>query len=169
MYYQIRQEFVLLLHQGIIVHIFYYPSQVRGRASSANRFDTIKYATARNIMSGILLTPGPVVNFSSMRSTRRVFLHSVNKSKFDNAGNKLKAANLGNFISVQYQNKMKLSVFLKKHPDEIREDLKSEENKDLCSIEEYSAKYFSPSPAGINDRLKRILVSLGLLSQDAFN
>ena len=63
---------------------------------------------------------------------------------------------------------MKLSVFIKKHPNEIKEVLELKENQDICTLEEYVMKFNLPSNAGVSVRLKKSLVDLGLVSQEMF-
>ena len=64
---------------------------------------------------------------------------------------------------------MELTVFVKKHPDEIKEVLELKENQDICTLEEYVMKFYLPSNAGVSERLKKSLVDLGLVSQETFD
>ena len=110
-------------------------------------------------MAGVLLTPGVVVTRKSARNISRVFLHSLSKAKFENACKRLQLANLGQFMSLNRG----VTVFIKKQPEEVAEILQREENCDLCTFEEYLAKFDAPLPAPIKDTLINRLNEIGAL------
>ena len=118
----------------------------------------------RNIMSGILLVPGPVTTMRSLRGLSGVFNNAINKAKFLTAAKRLENGNLGRLVSLD-RSFQSLNVFVKLPPEEMQPLLQIKENSDLCSDELYTRKYVSPSPATISNTIKKRLVDMGVVPQ----
>ena len=112
-------------------------------------------------MAGVLLSAGPVATMKSVQRTSQAFLFSVTKSKFDTASQKLQAAGLGRFVEVNVARQGKsTTVFIKKTPEEISNGLMRPENADLCTLEQYVARYNLPPAAMIREKLQKKLIKL---------
>ena len=114
-------------------------------------------------MTGILLSPGPVVTRKAARGTSRAFLHGLSKAKFNLASTRLQAANLGELIREQ-----RIDIFIKRAPDEAAAILNLKENADLCTAVEFSEKYQMPSPAAISEKMQTMLVEKGYVPREHF-
>lgn len=136
-----------------------------GKKGGGSRFTTPKL---RNIMSGILLTPGPISTRKAVKSLSSVFNLSVTKTKFEAAAKNLVTANLGTNLS-DLGSKHSFTIFLKKKPDEIREFLQLPENADLCSIEEYIERYHLKTPSyNIPGKTLGVLLQRGIVNIGQF-
>ncbi len=136
----------------------------------AHRFGSSKFPTIRNIMSGILLLPGPVATSLAVKQSSRIFLFALNKSKFEMAANKLKALNLGSLV---YLHGKKVPVFIKKLPTEIGPLLAADGCQDLCTLDEYTARFQSVPPKSItsnphNPGLMNSIIERGLVAPELF-
>ena len=118
-------------------------------------------------MAGILLTPGPVCTHTGVQSLSRMFRYSINKAKFLFAANKLQSADLGTLMVVERISKS-CHVFVKKTPDDIRADLLSPKNNDLCTPDEYEQRFNLPPPAPITLKIQNSLVELGIVPAGSF-
>ncbi len=115
-------------------------------------------------MSTILRMKGPVCTLKAMqRNAPRHLCRIIKKPLFHQAANALQAANLGTFWTVKT---WKREVFVKREPSLIEEDL--EKNKDLCTIEDYTARFYSPTPACIKQDMRTLLVEEGLVKKEYF-
>lgn len=135
-----------------------------GMTVVASRFSN---PTTRNVMSGILLTPGPVCTHTGVQSLSRIFRNSINKAKFLLAANRLQSANLGSVVILEKISKS-CHVFVKRSPVDIRQYLDTDENGDLCSVEEYAQKFELPPPAPITLKIQHELVEIGLVAAEDF-
>ncbi len=133
------------------------------------RFGSGNYPTARNIMAGVLLSPGPIAIADSVRKTSKTFLFSMSVSKFESAANKLQTMNLGTVVHLR--SGKKTPVFIKKSPDDIAPILAAGGYEDLCSIGEYVERYMLPIPRSISQRTKYVetLVNMGVLVPEMLN
>ena len=120
--------------------------------------------TTRNVMTGILLAPGPVCNLIIIQRSSQVFMSAVNKAKFVTAGNRLQGLGLGLMITVRAQH-----VFVKKSLVEMESLLLMEGCGDLCTMEEYRYRFCLPSPSIITPSVKKLLVEQNLVAVETFN
>ena len=90
---------------------------------------------------------------------------TVTKEKFETAGRRLEAAQMGVF---GYISGKALGYFLKKTPEGIRPFLLMEDYRDLCTMVEYSERYRLAPPASITDNMKRSLIYQGLVPTEFF-
>ena len=118
----------------------------------------------RNVMSGILLNAGPIATQLSVRKISQTFVVTVTKAKFEKAAQRLQAANLGRVVQLRTNS----SVFIKWKPEKMHHLLALPENADLCTVEEYTTRYYMASPASIKEKTKAALVELGEVAADAF-
>ena len=75
----------------------------------------------------------------------------------------MEAANLGSMIKIASND-----VFIKKLPIEIQPGLEAEANRDLCTVEDYTARFYMPSPACISRQLRERLVGSRLVKPEHF-
>ncbi len=129
--------------------------------SSANRLTN---PTTRNVMTGILLSPGPVSSHQVVRSLSRQFMSSVLKAKFDMAANRLVAASLGSLVTVLNGQ----HIFVKKVPEEAAQFLQQQENQDLCTIDEYQHRFNLPTPAVVTPKIQGALAQMELVPAHFF-
>ena len=117
-------------------------------------------------MSVILLTKGPVCTFTAIQTNGPVAVRRIGKNMYFRAANALVAANLGHLVKIYGSGNRANDVFVKKVPSEIEEPLQS--NTDLCSLDEYTTKFYMPSPACIRPRLRDELVSRQFVKEEHF-
>lgn len=79
------------------------------------------------------------------------------------AARNLEAANLGKLVSITSSNGRFLYVFVKKHPDEMREPLIG--NEDLCDIHRYADHFEMEAPRCITPNILQKLVESGHLQE----
>ena len=139
-------------------------STTRHRGTSGKRF---ALATARGIMSGVLLTPGPVSTHKALKNLSMAFNVAVTKSKFISACNRLQASNLGFLVQVDNKNRQ-AQVFVKRPPEEVQIILESGENSDLTSYQEYSQRFALPPSAAVTPPIKEKLVQMGMVKPEHF-
>ncbi len=77
----------------------------------------------------------------------------------------LEEANLGRLVKVLCGNRAN-EIFIKKLPSEIGPAL--EGNEDLCSFENYSLKFYMPSPSSIRQRLREELILRNIVREEDF-
>ena len=123
--------------------------------------------TTRNVMTGILLSPGPVCNLQVVQSLSRVFMSSINKSKFLLAANRLQAASFGSLVPLRSISSG-CQIFVKKTPAEVAELLQLKENQDLCTFDEFQYRFGLPTPAVISLKIQGTLVQMGLVPPEYF-
>lgn len=141
--------------------------QARGKKSGglSRYFGTPKL---RNIMSGILLAPGPVATHKAVKSLSSVFNLAVTKTKFETAAQKLQASGLGQLVTLQGVARVPV-VFVKKVPEEMARYLQLPGNGDLCSASDYELRFHMPTPSyNLTDKVKGSLIQMGLISADMF-
>lgn len=125
-------------------------------------------ASNKNIMTAVLLTPGPISTRLTVKNMSPAFRLGVSKSKFMNAANQLQSAGLGSLVLLD-KISAQAHMFVKKPPHEMRVLLESDEHTQLnCTEEEYAHRYHSSLPASVTYRMKESLVEMGILSQQAF-
>ncbi len=119
-------------------------------------------------MSVILLTKGPVCTVAAIHQNGPVVVRKIVKSQFLRAASLLDTANLGFLVQVTlgFKKNSVHDVFIKKEPSEVKEAL--EENKDLCSFEEYTARFYMPAPAIIRPALRDELIHRQLVKKEHF-
>ncbi|XP_072015438.1 uncharacterized protein [Amphiura filiformis] len=125
-----------------------------------------KHLTAdqNSIMTGILLTAGPVASPVTVKRYGPRSLRNVTVPQIDSAEQTLERMNFGKAHEIKAHKTMK--IFVKRPPDEVEELL---QNSDLCTFEQYRKRYFMPSPGRITQNMKDVLVQLDLVPQDHFN
>ena len=111
-------------------------------------------------MTGMLLTAGPLATLRLVRDTSRKLLLTVTKAKFETAAKRLEGSNLGRLVVLSGQGP-KGAAFVKMSPAEIAPYLQMAENADLCTLEEYEARFNLPSPPSITEKIKRQVALLG--------
>ncbi len=112
--------------------------------------------TVRNVMIGILLSPGPVCNLKVVQGLSRVYNSSVNKTKFISAAKKLEQASFGSLVAA-----LKGEIFVKKVPEEVGNLLQLKENEGLCTFAEYRYRFGLPTPAKVTQKLRDALIEMG--------
>ena len=115
----------------------------------------------RRIMSGLILTMGPITTHSSFVRQGPTALRQIHKQHFLNAASQLEAINLG-----RYDPSIAGGVFFKRHPSEVKESL--EANPDLAKMEDYVMRYSLQVPASVGFKVKEALIMQGYLNQDQF-
>ena len=129
-----------------------------------NRFSN---PSTRSIMSGLLLVPGPVATIRSVQGLSRVFNNAANKPKFLSAANKLQEAGLGTLVTMP-RVPHSPTVFIKKPLEEIQELLLLKENEDLCTVEEYAARFKMMPPSTVPLKLQETLVGQEIVPEHYF-
>ncbi|XP_072016030.1 uncharacterized protein [Amphiura filiformis] len=122
--------------------------------------------TTRRIMSVILLTKGPVCNFTAIQTNGPPSVRRIGKSLFLRAAHALEAANLGTLVKVFGGGNRPNEVFIKKLPSDVGQGL--EENEDLCSLEDYTVKFYMPSPSRIRQALRDQLIQQDFVKEEHF-
>ncbi len=133
--------------------------------SFKNRFSN---PSTRGIMSGVLLSPGPVSTKVTVQGISRVFNNAVNKAKFQVAASKLQEAGFGELKETPSSNQRSATVFIKKPPEYVMGLLQVKENSDLCTIEEYAMRFSSPPPSTLSMSLRQSLVQFGFVPAQYF-
>ena len=117
-------------------------------------------------MSVILLTKGPVCTYNAVHTNGPVAVRRSVKSQFMRAAGALHAANLGYLIKIHASWNSVNDVFVKKLPSEMKDLL--EANEDLCTLQEYTTRFYMPAPACISQRLRDALVREKLVKKEHF-
>ncbi len=119
-------------------------------------------ATVKNMMSGVLLAPGPVSTHLSVKGLSPTFNLAISKAKFMAAANQLQAANLGSLVVLDNISRS-AHVFVKKPPEEVRGQL-----QDFATDEEYSDRFSLPPASTVNMKMQEELVRLGYVPEAHF-
>ncbi len=130
-----------------------------------------KQLNNRDIMSAILQTTGPVAtHFTVLTASPNFILGStyITKEQFVAAASALQDLNLGSLVTVRHIHGRPSMNFVKKPPDEIKEQLELEANADLCSPSLYEEKFKAATPACVPQGTRDKLISLGLVSKEDF-
>ena len=137
----------------------------RNDGLTGKRFDS---PSLECIMSGVLLSPGPVATLNSVHRLSRVFNKVVNKEKFMAAATKLNEMEVGDLVTVNCGDKWTktVDVFIKKLPEEMGDVIVDDEV--LCTQQEYQQRFFLSPPLSIDDRLQNSLVEQGLVKAEYF-
>ena len=144
--------------------------QVKSKGSTTRHRQVGKrfaLATARGIMSGVLLTPGPVATHKALKNLSMAFNVAVTKAKFVSACNRLQAANLGVLVTIENVSRQ-AQVFVKRPPEEVREIFADPEHGDLSSFEEYAGRFELPPSAAVTPPMKQNLVMMGMVRPEHF-
>ena len=88
----------------------------------------------------------------------------LSAKQFQQAGHELEKLGLGSLLTCQGSGK--LSVFVKKLPSDVGIYLSA--NKDLCSLEHYTERFFQPSSKILSEKVKSRLVAEGIVPQHLF-
>ncbi len=131
-----------------------------------SRFGSGKFPSIRNIMTGLLLSAGPIATLNSVKKSSRIFLFSVSKNKFEIAANRLQSLNLGTLQYLRSGNKA--PVWVKKLPVEVAPILAQGGCDDLCNVEEYAQRFELPCPMSVTEKMKDAMVAMGLVSPELF-
>ena len=118
-------------------------------------------------MAGILHVPGPIAVHLAVKNLSPAFNVGVNKAKFLSAASNLEAANFGSLVVLD-DISASTHVFIKKEPSTIQYLLQSQENQDLCSIEEYHQRYTSPCPSTVKQTIEDKVKERGLVPAASF-
>ncbi|XP_072016040.1 uncharacterized protein [Amphiura filiformis] len=122
--------------------------------------------TTRTIMSAILLMKGPVCTNTALTNNGPSGVRTVGKQQFLRAANELQALNLGKLVKVKPAHRFGVDVFVKKEPLQIGSDLAN--NKDLCTWEEYTGRFFMATPACVKKDIRDELVKQVLVKEEYF-
>lgn len=124
-----------------------------------NRFTN---PSTRGIMSGILLSPGPIATKESVKGVSRCFHSAVNNVKFLAVATKLDEAGFG-WLQQMGQS---VKVFVKRPPEQMYELLQRKENQDLCTVDEYDVRYRLPLTTTISKQVQDQLVQLNIVKEE---
>ena len=120
-------------------------------------------------MSAILLIKGPVCNTDAINKNGPLAVRHIVKSQFLQAASALEKANLGcmGHVIIKHTKQIRnVNIFIKKVPSEIGESLKG--NEDLCTLDEYTVRFYMPAPACIRPVLREQLVKQELVKEEFF-
>lgn len=121
----------------------------------------------RTLMRAILVTTGPVLTLTAVKQNGRLLFRRVGSDQFNTAAKALEAAQLGSFVTLEVAEGRTKDVFVKKLPYDAQQGVAM--NKDLCSIEEYESRFFSPVLASIHkSSICEELVNQGFVPVDFF-
>ncbi len=139
-----------------VFHIQGVPKVMR----SIQRRQSQQLITVRSIMSGILLTAGPISTHSAFTRLGPNQLRCCTKEQYMQAARALQIANLGQLVTLQNISRLS-SVFLKRPPEEVIPILSM--NPDLCTANIYEQRFNLPVPSCINKKVPEKLVEMGYL------
>ena len=124
-------------------------------------------ASHKNIMTAVLLAPGPIATHLNVKNMSSAFQIGVTKAKFMSAANQLQASGLG-YLIVLEKISSQAHVFVKKTPHEMSVLLQSDAIRTVSAfdIQEYEDRFNMPSPASVTAKMKQCLVELGLAQQE---
>ncbi|XP_072015238.1 uncharacterized protein [Amphiura filiformis] len=141
------------------------PSGSRASTSpgTARRFKPNTKCTIPNIMTAILLTAGPVSNFTSFVHTGTKPLRNfVTQDMYDEAALQLQKAEMGIYTRVDMTQYTQKKIFVKKRPNEVLEILAR--YRGLCDPVEYAVRYDMAIQKRMREKLRQKLVDLGYLT-----
>ena len=121
----------------------------------------------RGIMSGVLLSHGPVSTNVTVQGLSHVFSIAVNKAKFEAAASKLQEAGFGELKEIRCSNR-RSTVFIKKPPEYVMGLLQLKEYTELCTTDEYVMRFSSPPPSTLSMSLRQDLVQFGFVPAHYF-
>ena len=119
-------------------------------------------ATVKNMLSGVLLSPGPVSTHLSVKGLSPTFNLGVNKAKFMAAANQLVAANLGSLVILENISRS-AHVFVKKTPEEVVGRL-----QDFATEQEYAQRFELAPASTITLKMQEELIKLGYVPAEHF-
>ncbi|XP_072016039.1 uncharacterized protein [Amphiura filiformis] len=122
--------------------------------------------TSRTIMSAILLMKGPICTHNAIHDNGPTAVRHIVKKQFLRAAGSLQAANLGKLVQIKVFRRT-YDVFVKAEPSQIGRDLAN--NMDLCTLDEYAARFFMTTPRVIKQEIRDELVKQFLVKEDYFN
>ena len=114
-------------------------------------------------MAAILRTKGPVCTQRAIHKNGPLNVRNVVKSQFLRAAHRLEAANLG-LVRKIAQN----DVFIKRLPSEVQLQTVLEATRDLCTLEDYTTRFYMTSPACISQKMREQLVANQLVKSEHF-
>ena len=152
---------------AILCHLQEVPRYAKQKKTRRNPGGAV---TVRQIMSAILLIKGPVCNTDAINKNGPVAVRHIVKSQFLQAANALEKADLGymGHVIMEHPKQVRtVGIFIKKVPSEIGQSLKG--NEDLCSLDEYTARFHMPAPACIRPKMREQLVKQELVKEEYFS
>ena len=125
-----------------------------------------KKCTIPSIMKAILLTAGPVSNFTSFRDAGpRYMWDIITQEQYSEAAHRLEEANLGEYVTIFIGNSRPKEMFIKKAPVEAEEILMR--NNELCiAPAEYAWRFNMGVHRKIMTGMRRKLVNLGYVTEE---
>ena len=163
--YKVVRNFASFLRFTTLCVVLFSLQMTSNVSRGANLKERFSLASNRKIMSGILLTQGPVSIHKSVKNLSPAFKVGLSKAKFLTAANHLVQANLGTLIVLDAISRTS-HVFIKKPPAEVKGILELKENQDLCSIEDYESRFHMVTSYCITPAMKQHLVTGGLVSEE---
>ena len=137
-----------------------------GKSTSQQRIPPDKTCTIPNIMKAILLTAGPVSNFTSFRDAGpRYMWDIITRVQYNEAARRLQEANLGEYITIVIGNSVPKEIFIKRTPEEAEEILAR--NNELGIVPaEYAWRFNMAVHRKIMTGMRRKLVELGYVTEE---
>ena len=129
--------------------------------------ERFEMASHKNIMTAILLVPGPIATHLNVKNMSPAFRLGVSKSKFMSAATQLQSSGLGSIVVLRIS--AQAHVFVKRPPHEMSSLLELDEYRGLCSEPEYMERFSLPMPASVTPKMKQCLVELGIIPQELFS
>ena len=121
----------------------------------------------KNVMAGVLLTPGPVSTHTAFKSLSRVFNMAINKAKYLSAARKLQDAGLGMLVVLENISSQS-HVFVKKMPSEAQAILERDRSAYLCTPAEYEQRFYLPPMKSVTPRIQQSLIQMGYVAEGLF-
>ena len=106
---------------------------------------------------------GPFSTYMACKSSGPRLLRKLTEEHYQRACYSLKMDNLEDLVNVVTLRKKTTLVFIKKSPDEVAEILKA--YPDLCSINVYRQKYWSPLPWNVTKNVRRSIFEQGFVTE----
>lgn len=129
--------------------------------------DRFAMASTKNIMTGVLLAPGPISTRLTVKNMSPAFKLAISKAKFLSAAKHLQDACLGSLVVLEKVSSQ-AHVFVKKPPDEMCVLLQAETHRHLCTDEEYKERFEMPTPVSVTDKMQQCLIEMGLVESSWF-
>lgn len=117
-------------------------------------------------MAAILTIKGPVCTPKAIHKNGPHPVRPIVKSQFLEAAYDLQKAGLGSLVRVHAKRGSVNDVFVKKLPEDIATAL--EDNSHLCTLTEYSTRFYMRTPASIGLELREELMNLDLVKEALF-
>ncbi len=118
----------------------------------------------KDIVQGILLTPGPVATSKAVKYAKMSLIY-ISNQQFLDAAKELEQRNFGTLVQVSTSSRS-LQVFLKKTPQEAEPALNA--YPEFCDLETYTKRYKKGSSKAISFQLRAQLVSMKLVPPEHF-